>query len=312
MQYEIKITGGSHQKKGRISLDRLAELADLLQEVAQDALQIRTHEFSKGRGRRPKIVQDGTLIELVGLREGSTILELQAPPILEQLPGVQLSLEHPEWEQLYREETSMSLVIKSFQAALSEEPDKYLDRPILSDMKKLDRVLKHADERIILSSGRAESTIILAREDFSKIKILEEKTPEPSRTVVLGIVDLLEHSSSRVKIRLADGNIATGYLTEELREGNVQEFWGKEATLTGTAYYRPSGKLAYLHIDQVDAPGEHDALFRRLPKSETVEQQISRQQREGKKANPLPELVGQWPGEETDEEFEAMLKLLRS
>ena len=62
--------------------------------------------------------------------------------------------------------------------------------------------------------------------------------------------------------------------------------------------------------------GSHEQQGRisldRLAASETVEQQISRQQREGKKANPLPELVGKWPGEETDEEFEAMLKLLRS
>jgi hypothetical protein len=57
MQYEIKITGGSNQQKGRISLDRLAELANLLQGVAQDALQIRTYAFSKGsRGRRPRVV----------------------------------------------------------------------------------------------------------------------------------------------------------------------------------------------------------------------------------------------------------------
>lgn len=45
--------------------------------------------------------------------------------------------------------------------------------------------------------------------------------------------------------------------------------------------------------------------------SETIEQQIERQLREGKKPNSLTDVVGKWPGDETEEEFEELLKMLR-
>ena len=42
-------------------------------------------------------------------------------------------------------------------------------------------------------------------------------------------------------------------------------------------------------------------------KSETVEQQLKRQIRE-KGGNQLAEIMGKWPGDETEEEFDQMLK----
>lgn len=47
-------------------------------------------------------------------------------------------------------------------------------------------------------------------------------------------------------------------------------------------------------------------FFSRKPKSETVEQQLERQIRE-KGGNQLAKIMGKWPGDETDEEFEKLL-----
>ena len=55
--------------------------------------------------------------------------------------------------------------------------------------------------------------------------------------------------------------------------------------------------------------GEGDKYFSKKPKSETVAQQLERQIRD-KGGNQLSEIVGKWPGDETDEEFEQMLKEL--
>lgn len=309
MNYEVSIKGHASHQDGRISLDRLAELSAVLMEIARDAMQIRTRGFSKSRGKRPAEVIEGIKIELVGLRKGSTVLALEAPPILAQLPaGVQLDLEHPEWEQLYREETGMSLVIGSFQQALTGGEAEFLDKPLLKDMRKLKRVLKSPQESIVLGNGSLETTVSLNQQDFERINLLEEQTPAPKRVMVVGKLDLLEHSRSRVKVLLSDGGTATGFLTEELREGNVKDYWGKELALTGTAYFRPNGKLAHLLIDQVSASKPGDDLFRVVPKAETVDQQIERQIKEGKRQDHPRRLVGQWPGEETYEELHKLLR----
>ena len=42
----------------------------------------------------------------------------------------------------------------------------------------------------------------------------------------------------------------------------------------------------------------------------TVRQQIQFQLEQGKKRNPLNDIAGLWPGNETDEEFEEMLRSL--
>lgn len=55
---------------------------------------------------------------------------------------------------------------------------------------------------------------------------------------------------------------------------------------------------------------EKDYSFSRWPRVNTVERQIERQLRQGKKRNALADSVGQWPGDETDEEFEQLLKEL--
>jgi hypothetical protein len=44
----------------------------------------------------------------------------------------------------------------------------------------------------------------------------------------------------------------------------------------------------------------------------TMQQQIARQIREGKKPNPIDDIFGKWPGNESDEEFEQMLNSLKT
>lgn len=42
----------------------------------------------------------------------------------------------------------------------------------------------------------------------------------------------------------------------------------------------------------------------------TADQQLQKQLKQLNGKNPLPEIVGKWPGDETDEEFEQMIKEL--
>ena len=42
----------------------------------------------------------------------------------------------------------------------------------------------------------------------------------------------------------------------------------------------------------------------------SLQKSIDQQVRAGKKLNPLKDIFGKWPGDETDEEFEQMLKEL--
>jgi len=50
-------------------------------------------------------------------------------------------------------------------------------------------------------------------------------------------------------------------------------------------------------------PSDANKYFSKIPKKETVEQQIARQQEQFKNTNHFSEIIGQWPGEESIEDI---------
>jgi len=60
-------------------------------------------------------------------------------------------------------------------------------------------------------------------------------------------------------------------------------------------------------LESFGQPGKGDQIFSKKPQQMSMQQQIGMQLRQGKKANPLEDIIGKWPGDETDEEFERML-----
>jgi hypothetical protein len=50
-------------------------------------------------------------------------------------------------------------------------------------------------------------------------------------------------------------------------------------------------------------------MFPRKSKKMTTKKQIARQLRQGKKPNPIDNIIGKWPG---DESLEDLLKMLKS
>jgi hypothetical protein len=74
-------------------------------------------------------------------------------------------------------------------------------------------------------------------------------------------------------------------------------------------HHKP-GKRFSIEIERIFDKEAGDDFFSKRPKHENLEEQIQRQLAEGKDLNPLKLIVGSWPGEETDEEFDELLKSL--
>ena len=90
--------------------------------------------------------------------------------------------------------------------------------------------------------------------------------------------------------------------------GNIKDFFGKEITISGEAHFKPGGQLSFIKLENFNQPGKSDKFFSRKPTKISVQKQIAMQIKQGKKPNPLDDIFGKWPGNETDEEFEQMLK----
>lgn len=304
MQYEIKITGAPLDD-GSVSLERLVILANSLQAIAKGALQIRLGGMSNWRGRTTMRLNKALEIRLKGLREGSTILDLECDTFKETLTGQQGSIFHPHMLDDLPSMTPMSLVIHSFADALAEDGnEQYLDKPLLHELQNFKKVFLEGEETISFSNRGSTPMLQLDKAKLKKIKTLEDQTPNPHSIIVKGLVETLKYNNAKVTIQLEEGRV-DAFLPDTIKPDTIGKHWGKQLTIAGTAHYRPSGRIAFIDIERIFQPGKGDDYFSKKKTSETAEQQIKRQLSEKQFQNNLGELVGQWPG---DESFEDLIK----
>jgi hypothetical protein len=302
MLYEIRISG-AEQDDGRIELHRLALLAQSITEIASGALRIRLSGISTEKGRKNDRITNAVKIHLSDLKKGSTILELECSSFNETLTGQQGDVFNAEILEDLPTQTPMALVIESFREALNyKEETSHLDKGLLKKLKSFEKIFLSNDETITFANKGSIPELSLQENDFKKIQELEESIPEPQEIIVNGILDELKFSKLRVTIETAGGSIS-GILSDTFETEEISKYWGKNVTISGRAHYKPNGKMAFIYIEKVFEPSEADEYFSKVPKKETVEQQILRQQKQLKYSNHLNEIVGQWPGDESVEDI---------
>jgi hypothetical protein len=308
MNYKIKIDK-AFEEEGKVDLRRLTDIAEGILHIAEGALQIRLTGISFSKGRKVNYLNDALAIKFSGIHKGSTVIEFECEPFQQTIGKLQYDLFKKDvYEQLLNE-TPISLVVKSFTAALDEKASKdFLDKSLLYELKQFNNVFRSPEETLLFLNQGTIPELLLKRNDFNKIEILEKETPDPQNIILNGKIDVLEYSKTRAKIITKDG-LVEAILGNAIKSEEIRNYWGEEVTIIGTANYKPGGNISFVQIEKIFKPGSSDEYFSFKPKSENVEQQISNQIKEKyKRGNPLKDIVGKWPGDESDEEFELMLK----
>ena len=304
MKYEIKIEN-SPEPSGTIDLQRLAVLAESMLKISEGALQIRLRGISLTKGRKKTSLKEAIKVSLSDIKQGSTVLCLESEKFEKTLEPYQTDLFRQDAQRNLSEQTPVSLFINTFQNAFGSEGGyEFLDKPLLKELKQFKKIFLSDNEVLIFSNQGSVPELKLKKEDFNKIRELEEEIPDPEPVILNGIVEELKYSKLKVRIQTDEG-IVDGFLSGELSSDDISAYWGKEVTITGTLHFKPSGK-SVIEIERVFEAGVRDKYFSKKPKSETVEQQILRQIKE-KGGNRLSEVVGKWPG---DEDFEELIKML--
>lgn len=304
MKYELKIDY-AEDAKGTIDLQRLSAIAEGLRKIAEGSLQLRLKGLSKAK--KTIKLEDALRVSLTGIQEGSTILCLEAEKFEKTLPSFQTDLFRMEQQQDLPQMTPISLFVESFQEALENaEKTELLDKPLLKELLNFKKSFLNENEVFSLKNEGSFQSLSLKKSDFRKIKIVEEEIPKPESTIVSGRVEELKFSTQKVRIQTEEGMV-DAFLSENFNKDDITHWWGKHATIAGTIHYKP-GKRSSLEIERIFEAGPGDHFFSKRPKHEDLEDQISRQLEEGKELNPLKIIVGTWPGNESDEEFEALLK----
>lgn len=282
MQYDVKLSGTPFDDGG-IDLQRLELLAASLQDIAKGALQMRMFGTSVKKGRDTESMTQALNIRLRQISKGSTILHLECSPFSETLSGVQGNLFHQAIIERLPTESPVSLVMDSFRAALDpDDTGDLLDKHLLRSLQQFKKVFLNEAQILRFSNRGSQPDLQLQLHDFSRLKQIEDQIPAPRDIIVAGVVEELKYSKAKVTFIPDQGRPFTGFLGEKVTPAEMAAFWGQKATIRGTAHYKPNGLMAYVEIDTVRLATEDDAYFSRVPRRETVAQQLERRKAEGK------------------------------
>jgi hypothetical protein len=166
------------------------------------------------------------------------------------------------------------------------------------------------NEIFYLSNRGTTAEIKLIKDDFDKIKILEDSIPESQNVIVNGLLDEMKISKGRLGLMTEEGmvNLVT---REDTAMKNLVDFMGEEITIKGKAHYKPNGNLSFIEIAEYNIPSQKDKYFSTIPNAISATQQVLFELKEVKKNNSfeaLKNLSGILKAEINDQQFKEMIK----
>lgn len=310
MNYDIKIVG-EDEDNGRIEFDRLAMLTQSTKDIATKALMLQLRGYSDiTPDKHLKKTLHMFLENIVGDANEGTSLTIDCKHFSETIKGVQLDAFQPKEEVL--ELTPMALVIRSFHAALDEDnPNMDIDKPLLRSLLNFKKNFISDNEIFYLANRGSIAEVKLTRDDFKKIKVLEESIPEPQNVVLYGKLDEMKISKGRVGLLTEDDKLINLVSKKDSDISGLLDFMGNEITVKGKAHYKPNGDVSFVEIQDFNTPQETDKYFSSIPKAKNVQQQlfsVAKIKTKNNSFEALKGLSGLLKDEISEEQFQEMLK----
>lgn len=301
IRHSIRLEGGAAHGP-RLSAQAVHELTGILIAMAQRCLRLRVDGRSTLYGH-PAWLDAAASFNLIGLSDGSTVLQLEAPALGQAAPEVFQRL--PLWDHSPRpEQTVLSLVEEAVDEAVrgNAESD-LLDLHILDSFSHFGRVLALGFDTISFDTVSARRTPVKITSDgLEAAERLRRNAPKAERTIVTGYLDELKHTKRAFTLQLPDGHSLKGMLPA----GDPASFgglWGKRVVIDGEATFKPSGTPSLLLAENIQLAGKADALWERLPTPQPIaieELRSKLSSRHGESG--MEHVFGRWPGDETDEQ----------
>lgn len=303
-KHTLNLLGGPAEL--RISAPVLVEAVGALLEGARLAARFAVEGESVRKGPRPAWLDAAAEFDVTGLAAGSVSIAVEARTLGEVDAtrfgaGGQRAL-FDDADERFGEKTAVDIFGELLGAILSgEREDVVADRALLESCARFARVSGPSFSGVQLGGLRGRcSQITISPKDAPRIELLRDETPRPQAARVAGRLDTVSATRSDVEILLKDGNRVPGRMeTHDLDE--LKSFLGQEVVVSGTAHYRPSGRLLFMNVERLDLARPEDRIFQRAPTP--MRQKVAQRfpPREG--PSGISSFFGTWPGDETDAEL---------
>ena len=312
MQHEIRLIGPA-LRADRIDGRLLKGILDPLVEGAQGAVRLLVEGRSRARAPKPAWLQRDASFDFVPVTggkatQGAHVFGVEASTLRGADPD-RFSQVNMFGEKYAADRSGIDLLEDALEAALRGDRDSDLyDEALLDTLLGLKTLFALGVERVEVVNGR---TVPLTDEGLDAIAALRRQTPPPQQVRVAGMLDLLEASTCRFMLLLADG-LRMGGVAEGVSEEDLRALWKKTVTVTGKAYFHASGRVRRLEADAIRSATEVDQrAFASLP---TPLFGTTDARRFHVKAGPedgLNAIFEKWPDEDDSEETDRAIEALQ-
>jgi hypothetical protein len=257
----------------------------------------------------PAWLQSASSFDIVGIEAGSTLIIIEAPTLTEAAPA--LFHQRELFEPIDSDDSAFGLMTQTLQAAADERSDSDLfDQPLLSTFRRFERVLQSGFSSIGLGNGKQNRRpLVIDRSSMTAVERLIQSTPEPQRTRVAGTLDTIRHSDRMFTLLMEDGKAIKG-IAEEVAAQQLAALFGQSVVVSGTAIFRPSGRLLRIEAEEIEPAGSDAAVWATVPAPLfRVMDAPSLHQPQGPRSG-VNAIIGRWPGDESEEEITAALREL--
>ncbi len=322
----ITLTGAA-PLEGHLPILQFGRFLSTLSIVARGSVRMAFQLRSSGPGRPPPWLTRAADIQYVGHEEAAsgTALILAVPTLdytVEEFSqsvkrSGEWSCQDRTWPYVQEGDTALDLVASAVWDVNSQDRDsRRLDEPLLKNIGRFNQCLngrissacfdsyRHSDLPVILNAGTAKMARSMASAPI----------PAPRRARIVGQLDMVSLSDHNFRLVLDDGRLIDGVLDS----GNLEETASMLSTrvlVRGRVVYKPSGNPLRIDADDIGPAISESSSWSYLPEPLTRRSRFSAAQRNALRVRQTPStgigaIIGQWPGDETDEEIAEALEML--
>lgn len=275
-------------------------MLDVLVDGSRKAVRLLLDGKSGGPGPAPAWVGAAADFEFVGSNEGSTVLTFEARTLQEVVPNRVAQGEM--FDAVPGDASGLGLFRISVADALTGQAESNtFDSGVLATIEDWQNVFSYGVREV--EFGNASGPVIkISPAGIETARRLRRETPAPQRVRVTGWLDAIRHHDRMFTLKLEDGATLRS-IAESVDTHVLASLFGKKATISALAVFRPSGRVLRLEADHIEPAGEDFSFWSTEPEpiDQTLDDAALRKP-QGPRSG-INAIIGRWPGDETDDEI---------
>lgn len=284
----------------RISGVLLRDLLAALVPATQRSVRLLLEGRSTAPGSAPAWLEAAASFDFVGTEAGSTVILLDSPKLADAARD--RFAQGELWSDLDPEQTCLDVLADSLGDALAgnADSDRY-DDGLLDAFTDLQRVFRFGVDTIELTSRRS---VCVRKPEVVQLEVLKRRIAPPQRVIVAGTLDAMRHSDRIFSLQLENGTSLRCVLDDKLPPDQLRPLWGKLVRVSGTAIFRPSGGALRIEADDVRAAVGSVGMWTEPPRPVLAPLDARGLRRSQGPRSGVSAIFGQWPGDESDADFD--------